>query len=169
MNESFNLIANVGSIVENGRTLKDVMIKVAEETGEIAAVVSSLTGHTNYKKDQEELVGEIADLIIAAVDLGNLHYGADFNDMLAKKIESNLLNGCLNIVIKKKMIKPEIKTTTTVSIGEYSLEEFLDLVKDSAHYALEEISKQRQAHNWPYATLEDVEGDMCKILDILKD
>lgn len=35
------------------------------------------------------------------------------------------------------MIKPEIKTTTTVSIGEYSLEEFLDLVKDSAHYALE--------------------------------
>lgn len=87
MNESFNLIANVGSIVENGRTLKDVMIKVAEETGEIAAVVSSLTGHTNYKKDQEELVGEIADLIIAAVDLGNLHYGADFNDILAKKIE----------------------------------------------------------------------------------
>ena len=87
MNESFNLIANVGSIVENGRTLKDVMIKVAEETGEIAAVVSSLTGHTNYKKDQEELVGEIADLIIAAVDLGNLYYGADFNDILAKKIE----------------------------------------------------------------------------------
>lgn len=33
------------------------------------------------------------------------------------------------------MIRPEIKTTTTVSIGEYSLEEFLDLVKDSAHYA----------------------------------
>lgn len=60
------------------------------------------------------------------------------------------------------MIRPEIKTTATVSIGEYSLEEFLDL-------ALEEISKQRQAHNWPYATLEDVEGDMCKILDILKD
>lgn len=59
MNESFNLIANVGSIVENGRTLKDVMIKVAEETGEIAAVVSSLTGHTNYKKDQEELVGDV--------------------------------------------------------------------------------------------------------------
>lgn len=67
------------------------------------------------------------------------------------------------------MIRPEIKTTTTVSIGEYSLEEFLDLVKDSAHYALEEISNQRQAHNWPYAILEDVEGDMCKILDILKD
>ena len=41
------------------------------------------------------------------------------------------------------MIRPEIKTTTTVSIGEYSLEEFLDLVKDSAHYALEEISKHR--------------------------
>ena len=56
MNESFNLIANVGSIVENGRTLKDVMIKVAEETGEIAAVVSSLTGHTNYKK---EVVGDV--------------------------------------------------------------------------------------------------------------
>lgn len=69
MNESFNLIANVGSIVENGRTLKDVMIKVAEETGEIAAVVSSLTGHTNYKKDQEELVGEIADLIICFTEL----------------------------------------------------------------------------------------------------
>lgn len=55
MNESFNLIANVGSIVENGRTLKDVMIKVAEETGEIATVVSSLTGHTNYKRTKKNL------------------------------------------------------------------------------------------------------------------
>lgn len=67
------------------------------------------------------------------------------------------------------MIRPEIKTTTTVSIGEYSLEEFLDLVKDSAHYALVEISKYRQNNDLTSDILEDVECDMCKILDILKD
>lgn len=91
MSEIIKDIIEAGSLIKNDRTLKDVMIKVAEETGEIAQVVSMITGHTTYKTGQEGLAGEIADLIIAAVDLGRLYYdGEDFEKILANKVECKI-------------------------------------------------------------------------------
>lgn len=90
MNEIINKIIDVGSKIDNNRTLQDVMIKLTEETGEIAQVISMITGHTTYKSDKEELSGEIADLIIAAIDLGAIYYGSNFEKLLNDKINIKL-------------------------------------------------------------------------------
>lgn len=80
-------IMDTGCSIQNGRTLKDVAIKLAEESGEVMGVVSILTGLSSYKKVEEmDLCDELADTLINIVDLGRLAYGSEFPTLLAESV-----------------------------------------------------------------------------------
>lgn len=46
-------IMEVGSSIKNGRTIQDVAIKLAEESGEVMGAISTITGLSSYKKINE--------------------------------------------------------------------------------------------------------------------
>lgn len=77
----------VGSSIQNGRDIKDVAIKLAEESGEVMGVVSTITGLSNYKQVEEmDLCDELADTLINIVDLGRLAYGSEFPSLLGDAV-----------------------------------------------------------------------------------
>lgn len=78
-------IMEVGSSIKNGRTIQDVAIKLAEESGE---VMGAITGLSSYKKINEmDLCDELADTLINIVDLGRLAYGDEFPSLLGKSVK----------------------------------------------------------------------------------
>lgn len=80
-------IMEVGSSIQNGRTIQDVAIKLAEESGEVMGAVSILTGLSSYKKiDTMDLCDELADTLINIVDLGRLTYGVNFPELLQASV-----------------------------------------------------------------------------------
>lgn len=77
-------IMEVGSSIKNGRTIQDVAIKLAEESGEVMGI----TGLSSYKKINEmDLCDELADTLINIVDLGRLTYGDEFPSLLGKSVK----------------------------------------------------------------------------------
>lgn len=80
-------IMEVGSSIQNGRTIQDVAIKLAEESGEVMGVVSTITGLSSYKKVGDmDLCDELADTLINIVDLGRLAYGVNFPELLKESV-----------------------------------------------------------------------------------
>ena len=79
-------IMEVGSSIKNGRTIQDVAIKLAEESGEV--IISTITGLSSYKKINEmDLCDELADTLINIVDLERLTYGDEFPSLLGKSVK----------------------------------------------------------------------------------
>lgn len=76
--------------IEQERTTVGVALKVAEETGELAQAVLKRMGY-------EEIVSEVADVIIAVTDAG---YQASLDDGLQGKYEADLM-----IAISNKLNK----------------------------------------------------------------
>lgn len=77
-----------GSSIQNGRDIKDVAIKLAEESGEVMGAVSIITGLSSYKHISEmDLCDELADTLINIVDLGRLAYGSEFLTLLGDSVE----------------------------------------------------------------------------------
>lgn len=79
-------IIDASLTVQNDRTLKDVVIKAGEEMGEVMAEVSKLTGHTKYKEGGDNLVEEVADTVIALVDLVMIYGGFTAADKFRKAV-----------------------------------------------------------------------------------
>ena len=72
----------------NGKTLKDAAIKFGEESGEVLGVVSILTGLSSYKEVHPlDLCDELADVLTNVVDLGFIHYGEGFLNLLSKSVD----------------------------------------------------------------------------------
>ena len=81
-------IMEVGSSIKNGRTIQDVAIKLAEESGEVMGAISTITGLSSYKKINEmDLCDELADTLINIVDLGRLTHGDEFPSLLGKSVK----------------------------------------------------------------------------------
>lgn len=81
-------IMEVGSSIQNGRTIQDVAIKLAEESGEVMGVISTITGLSSYKKVEDmDLCDELADTLINIVDLGRLSYGVNFPELLENSVK----------------------------------------------------------------------------------
>lgn len=77
-----------GSSIQNGRDIKDVAIKLAEESGEVMGAVSIITGLSSYKHISEmDLCDELADTLINIIDLGRLAYGSEFLTLLGDSVE----------------------------------------------------------------------------------
>lgn len=62
------------------RTIPQVMLKLAEEQGELAKEVNIVEGFVNKPEGEDGIVGEAVDLIICAVDVIKLAAGATFTE-----------------------------------------------------------------------------------------
>ena len=67
-----------------------------------------------------------------------------------------------------KNITIDIKTETSVKIGDKTVYEVLKAAADLAHEVLEELSVYRQRHNLDPLTF-DCEGSCCAFLDMIGD
>jgi hypothetical protein len=65
MNDVFNFLLYVGK--EDSMPLAGQLIKLAEETGELAEQVNQKLGFTNHKAFKEPMIGEVADVICCAI------------------------------------------------------------------------------------------------------
>lgn len=71
--------------------------------------------------------------------------------------------------MRKLDIQTTITSNTTVSFDGVDINEFLQDICDIAHHALIELSTHRQRNELPDDIYEDLEGDLCEILDKLGD
>lgn len=104
---SISTILETSALVKDNRTMEQVFIKATEEVGEVAEQVGALSG--TYKDGTvKELTKEIADAIIALVDLAYIVNGK----------QTMLTDVALGLAIESKLDKwSQIK----ISRGEFDV------------------------------------------------
>lgn len=89
-------IVRVSSIAPRGRSQHYVLGKCTEELGEIATVVNKPD-----VEHPEPLEGEVADLIISAVDLLYVHYRDKHPELSDNELKIMVYNNINNVYYKK--------------------------------------------------------------------
>lgn len=80
------------NIIQNDRTIRDVMIYTMSEIGELAEEVNIATGFSSKQMGKDGIVGEAVDAIICLLDL-------------IKQYEPNITEEQVMMVVNKKLDK----------------------------------------------------------------
>jgi hypothetical protein len=77
--------------IEDGMPLAGQMIKISEEVGELAEQVNHQLGFINHKEFKEPLIGEVADVICAAMGVLAKAYRTSDKHALMAALRENLI------------------------------------------------------------------------------
>lgn len=62
-------VLRVGQMIQDGRSSTDVFLQLSEEVGELSTELSIEKGYSKKAAGPDKIPGEVADIIICAIDL----------------------------------------------------------------------------------------------------